>query len=53
MLTYRLEFSLEITRESILPEFDLLGELSHGNPEGLGSNMNVLGTKLVCKMDER
>jgi len=52
MITYRLEFALESPGEGVLPEFDLIGVLCHGNLEGLRSNMNVLQAELVCQMNK-
>lgn len=52
MMTYRLEISLEVSRESILPEIDLVRKLCLGNLECLGSNVDVLESKVVRQVDK-
>ena len=51
-LAYRFEVSFEISRKGILPEFDLIREFGLGDGESFGGNVNVLGTKIVCEMNE-
>ena len=50
VLTYRLEFALEISGEGILPEIDLVGELCLGDLESLRSNVDVL--EVACEVNK-
>jgi len=52
VLTHRFEIPLEISRESVLPEINLVGEFCLGDVESLGSNVDVLESKIVRKVDE-
>ena len=52
LLTHRFEITVEVSRESVLPEIDLIGELCFGHLESLRSDVHVLKAKLVRKMDE-
>ena len=53
LLAYRFEIPFEVSRKRILPKFDLLGrELSPGDGESLGGNMDVLFASVVCEMNK-
>ena len=51
-LTHRFEIALERSRKRVLPEIDLVGELSLGNLKRLRSNVDVLEAKFVRKVDK-
>ena len=52
-LAYQFEIPFEISKKRILPKFDLLGrELSPGDGESLGGNVDVLFASAVCEMDK-
>lgn len=53
LLTYRFEITIEISREGILPEIDLIGELCLSHLESFRSDVDVLGAKLICKVYKR
>ena len=52
VMAYRLEIALKVSRESILPEIDLVRELCLGNIECLRSNVDVLEAKAVRQVDK-
>jgi len=52
VVTYRLEIALKVSMEGILPEFHPVRELCLGNLECLGSNVDVLGAKVVGQVDK-
>lgn len=52
VMAYRLEIALKVSRESILPEIDLVRKLCLGNLECLGSNVDVLEAKAVRQVDK-
>ena len=49
---YRFEIALERSRESVLPEIDLVGEFGLGDVESLGGDIDVLEAEFVCEVDE-
>lgn len=52
LFTYRFEIALELSRKSVLPEIDLIGELCLGDLESLRSDVDVLEAKLARQVDE-
>ena len=52
VVTYRMEVSLKVFGESILPELDPVRELCLGDLECLGSNVDVLGAEVVRQVDK-
>ena len=52
MVTYRLEITLKVSRETILPEIDPFRELCLSNLERLGGNVDVLEAKVVRQVDK-
>jgi hypothetical protein len=54
LVTYRLEITLEVPREGVLPEIELIrGERRLGHLESLRSDVDVLEAERVRKVDER
>lgn len=52
VITYRLEVALKVPGERILPEVDVFRELCLDNLECLGSDVDALEAKAVCKVDK-
>lgn len=52
VFTHRFELALESIGESVLPEIDLIWELSLGDLECLGGNVDVLDPEFVRKVDK-